>query len=212
MPPETMSLPLPPCVEPVESAPAHIARGLRARDVALLGRLAERYQTQLVRYLIYLIGRREHVEDLVQETWLRVLERGRQYDGRMRFEPWLFAIARHLALDLMRRRRVLSLDGARQDGAAGDDGSFPAGLPAGGPSPFEAAARSEDAARLAASLAALGPIYREALLLRFQEEMSLLEIAGVVGAPVSTVASRIQRGLAALRARLAREGDADGRS
>jgi len=212
MPSETMSLPLPPRVEPAESAPAHIARGLRARDVALLGHLVERYQTQLVRYLIYLIGRREPVEDLVQETWLRVLERGRQYDGRMRFEPWLFAIARHLALDLMRRRRLLSLDGARQDGAAGDGGSFPACPPAGGLSPFEAAARSEDAARLAASLAALEPIYREALLLRFQEEMSLLEIAGVVGAPVSTVASRIQRGLAALRARLAGEEDADGRS
>jgi len=207
-----MSLPLPPCVKPAESAPTQIARGLRARDVALLGGLVERYQAQLVRYLIYLTGRREHVEDLVQETWLRVLERGRQYDGRMRFEPWLFAIARHLALDLMRHRRVLSLDGAWQAGPAGDDGSFPASLPADGPSPFEAAARSEDAARLAASLAALEPIYREALLLRFQEEMSLLEIAGVVGAPVSTVASRIQRGLAALRARLAKEEDADGRS
>ncbi len=201
----TLTLTLPPRAEIAESEPARIARGLRRRDLALLDRLVERYQARLARYLIYLLGRPEPVEDLVQETWLRVLKRGRQYDPRMRFEPWLFAIARHLALDLVRRRRLASLDSA-----PGDDGS-PAELAAGGPSPFEDAARSEDAARVAGALAALAPIYREALLLRFQEEMSLLEIGRVVGAPVSTVASRVQRGLAALRACLAKEEDDDGR-
>ena len=106
--------------EAAESEPARIARGLRARDLALLGRLVERYQPRLVRYLVYLTDRRELVDDLVQETWLRVLERGGQYDGRSRFEPWLFAIARHLALDLLRRKGTVSLapaSGAGADGA-----------------------------------------------------------------------------------------------
>jgi RNA polymerase sigma-70 factor (ECF subfamily) len=53
--------------------------------------------------------------------------------------------------------------------------------------------------RLAGQLQILSPLYREALLLRFQEELSLAEIAQVVGAPVTTVTSRIYRGLAALR-------------
>jgi RNA polymerase sigma-70 factor, ECF subfamily len=86
-----------------------IARGLRVKDAALIHQLVEQYQYRVVRYLIYLTGRRDHVEDLVQETWLRVLERGSRYDGRSRFEPWLFAIARHLAIDHLRGRRVLSL-------------------------------------------------------------------------------------------------------
>ena len=51
-------------------------------------------------------------------------------------------------------------------------------------------------------LGALEPIYREALLLRFQEELSLDEIAQVAGAPVSTISSRIHRGLAIMRSQL----------
>ncbi|HEY2003234.1 MAG TPA: RNA polymerase sigma factor, partial [Acidobacteriaceae bacterium] len=87
-----------------------IARGLRQRDIALLHDLVEQYQFRLVRYLIYLLGRRDFVDDLVQETWLRVLERGRSYDGRSRFEPWLFAIARNLTIDHLRKRSIFSLD------------------------------------------------------------------------------------------------------
>jgi RNA polymerase sigma-70 factor (ECF subfamily) len=184
-----------------ETETERIARGLRQLDFALIDGLVERYQERLVRYLIHLLGRREPVADLVQETWLRVLERGRQYDGRLRFEPWLFAIARHLALDLLRAKQVLSLEGMH-----GGEGGETFGDPsASGPSPFEAAARTEDAARLAKVLNTLEPIYREALLLRFQEEMSLQEIARVVEAPVTTVSSRIYRGLAALRAQLEKQ-------
>jgi RNA polymerase sigma-70 factor (ECF subfamily) len=57
-------------------------------------RLVGQYQFRLVRYFIYLHGKRDSVDDLVQETWLRVLERGSSYDGRSRFEPWLFTIVR----------------------------------------------------------------------------------------------------------------------
>jgi RNA polymerase sigma-70 factor (ECF subfamily) len=174
-----------------------IARGLRHRDVALLNALVAQYQYRLVRYLIYLLGSRDAVDDLVQETWLRVLERGRTYDGHSRFEPWLFTIARNLAIDTMRKRRILSLD-------ANDDDPEHAIAPpiSAGPSPFEQAARTQDAYRLAQSLATLEPIYREALVLRFQEDLSLQEMAKVVGAPVSTVSTRIYRGLAALRAHM----------
>ena len=182
--------------ETVVSEPEQIARALRQRDVAVLQALVEQYQHRLVRYLIYLLGQRDPVDDLVQETWLRVLERGRSYDGRSRFEPWLFTIARNLAIDTTRRRRLISLDAEDE---AGEEFAAPV---SGEPSPFEQAARTEDAQRLAGELAALAPVYREALLLRFQEELSLEEIAGVMGASVSTVASRIYRGLAALRAQM----------
>jgi len=60
----------------MESDASAIARGLRRRDPDLLDRLIEQYQHRLLRYLIYLARNRELAEDLFQETWIRVLERG----------------------------------------------------------------------------------------------------------------------------------------
>jgi RNA polymerase sigma-70 factor (ECF subfamily) len=177
-----------------------IARGLRQRDIALLHALVAQYQYRLVRYLIHLTGRRDAVDDLVQETWLRVLERGGSYNGQSPFAPWLFTIARNLATDHLRKRRIFSLDSS--DDA--DDASEPESQAVAShePSPFEQAARTEDAQRLAQALSDLPPLYREALVLRFQEELSLEEVAAVAGASVSTVASRIYRGLGIMRAQM----------
>jgi RNA polymerase sigma-70 factor, ECF subfamily len=187
-----------------ETETAKIARGLRERDMELLADLVERCQHRLVRYLLYLTGKREYAEDLAQETWIRVLQRGSQYNGRQRFDPWLFAIGRNLAIDYLRKKRK-----AVQAVSLPDDGDAMLLVPSPGPSPFEDAARSEDAMRLAGQLQTLAPLYREALLLRFQEDLSLPEIAQVVGAPVTTVTSRIYRGLAALRSAF-EEGDSHG--
>jgi RNA polymerase sigma-70 factor (ECF subfamily) len=178
-----------------------IARGLRQRDIALLHDLVEQYQFRLVRYLIYLLGRRDFVDDLVQETWLRVLERGRSYDGRSRFEPWLFTIARNLTIDHLRKRSIFSLDSSDDPE---QDREHPS-LVSSDPSPFELAARTEEAHRIAHTLETLEPIYREALVLRFQEELSLQEMSAVMGVPLTTVSSRIYRGLATLREQM--EGD-----
>ena len=173
-----------------------IARGLRTRDVAVLQLLVEEYQDRLVRYLVYVLGRRDGVDDLVQETWLRVMERGKSYDGRSRFEPWLFTVARHIAIDFLRRRREVSLD-------AEDDGRLVVMAPVSqAMSPFALAARTEDAERLAGALQELAAVQREALVLRFMEDLSLQEIAAVVGAPVPSVSARIYRGLAALRSQM----------
>jgi RNA polymerase sigma-70 factor, ECF subfamily len=188
----------------MDSDARQIALGLRQGNLVLLDALVEQYQYRLVRYLIYLLGRRDGVDDLVQETWLRVLERGSSYDGRSRFEPWLFTIARNLAIDHMRKRRTFSLDSNDDDEQEGVRPS-PA---SDAPSPFALAARTEDAEALAHSLQTLEPSYREALVLRFQEDLSLQEISAIVGAPVSTVSSRIYRGLAMLRSQF--EGGSHG--
>jgi RNA polymerase sigma-70 factor (ECF subfamily) len=187
-----------------ETETAKIARGLRERNSELLADLVERCQHRLVRYLLYLIGRRDYAEDLAQETWIRVLQRGSQYNGRQRFDPWLFAIARNLAIDYLRKKRK-----AVPTVSLPDDHDAVLLLPSSGPSPFEAAARSEDAMSLAGRLQILSPLYREALLLRFQEDLSLAEMAQVLGAPTTTVTSRIYRGLAALRSAF-EEGDSHG--
>lgn len=177
----------------MEAESQSIARALQRRDPEFIGRLVSQYHYRLLRYLMYLTSRREQAEDLVQETWMRVLEHAGQFRGDRRFEPWLFSIARNLAIDQLRRKR----------GVRGPDSEDVLDMPAPDlQSPFAAAARSEDAARIATAMECLAPIYREALLLRFQEELTLEEIAQVSGSPVATVASRIRRGLAIMRSHL----------
>jgi len=171
-----------------------IARGLRRRDPDLLDHLIEKYQHRLLRYLLYLTGRREMAEDFFQETWIRVLERGSQYDGRHEFSTWLFTIARNLVIDELRRKRPSSLDSL-----ADEDAAAPFDLPATGqPSAFDATVQREQNEQISGGMQHISAEYRESLLLRFQEGMSLKEIAAVTGAPLGTVKSRIYRGLTAL--------------
>src|SRR5208282_3629634 len=97
-----------------------IAEGLKRQEVGLLDQLIVRYQHRLLRYLLFLTGNRETAEDLFQEVWMRVLVRGAQFNGRARFETWLFTIARNLVIDHRRKRVLNSLD-ELVDGATEDD-------------------------------------------------------------------------------------------
>jgi len=172
-----------------------IARGLRRRDPDLLDRLIEQYQHRLLRYLVYLTGRRELAEDLFQETWIRVLERGHQFNDKYAFSTWLFAVARNLAIDHMRRKLPASLDGLMDD----KEDAAPYDVPeTGRASAFDLTLQREQGEHIAAGMQHLPAEYREALVLRFQEGMSLEEIASVARVPLGTVKSRIYRGLSAL--------------
>jgi RNA polymerase sigma-70 factor, ECF subfamily len=174
----------------MESEASAIARGLRRRDPDLLDRLIEQYQHRLLRYLTCLTGHRDVAEDLFQETWIRVLERGHQYDGKHEFSTWLFAVARNLTIDLMRKKRPISIDTT-----AGDEDSAPLELPDASPTAFEVAVQHEHAERISAALGSIPAEYREAVVLRFQEGLALEEIASVTGSPLGTIKSRLYRGL-----------------
>jgi RNA polymerase sigma-70 factor (ECF subfamily) len=180
----------------VQQEGGELARGLRLRDPSLIDHLIQQYQYRLFRYLLMLTGSRAEAEDLFQETWIRVLEKGHQYKQRWKFETWLFTIARHLAIDFMRRRQPQSLDAFLQPTGT----SRPLELEdTTSSTAFEQAFQGEEAASVANALAHLPPSYREVLTLRFHEDMQLEEIARVVNSPLSTVKSRLYRGLAMLR-------------
>jgi RNA polymerase sigma-70 factor (ECF subfamily) len=182
----------------IERENAAIARGLKAQDPELLDRLIETYQHRLMRYLMFLTNKREVAEDLFQEVWIRVLRRGSQYNGKARFDTWIFTIARNLVIDLSRKRTMASLDEMREGG----EDERPFEIAEESPSPLEQFEFRENAHEVATVLLTLEPSYREVLTLRFQEEMSLEEIAGLTRAPLSTVKSRLYRGLAALKPEL----------
>ncbi len=172
-----------------------IARGLQKRDPDLLDRLIEQYQYRLFRYLVYITGNKERAEDFFQETWIRVLERGHQYDGRSKFEAWLFAIARHLVIDWQRSKKAQSLD-SLTDPEQENPLQFANETE---PSPLHQVLSHETQANVQASLSQIPAIYREVLVLRFQEELQIEEMAGLLSVPLSTVKSRLYRGLEALR-------------
>jgi RNA polymerase sigma-70 factor (ECF subfamily) len=184
----------------IERENAAIARGLKRQDPELLDRLIETYQHRLMRYLMFLTSKREVAEDLFQEVWIRVLKRGSQYNGKARFDTWIFTIARNLVIDLSRKRTMASLDEMRESSEESDARPFE--IVQEGPSPLEQFQYRENASEVAAVLLTLEPVYREVLTLRFHEEMSLEEIATVTHAPLSTVKSRLYRGLAALKPEL----------
>jgi len=184
-------------VNGMESEASAIARGLRRRDPDLLDRLIEQYQHRLLRYLLYLAGNRELAEDLFQETWIRVLERGHQYDGRHEFSTWLYAVARNLTIDYLRRRSPISLDGLLED-----EDHAPVEPADTRPLAWEVVAQHEQAERIRAALVGIPVEYRETVVLRFQEGLALEEIATVTGAKLGTVKSRLYRGLNMLMSRL----------
>ena len=175
-----------------------LANGLRRRDPDVLDRLIEQYQQRLYRYLLFLTGDPALAEDLFQETWIRVLERGHQYNAKSKFESWLFAIARNLVIDVSRRKKFRSLEEladpeSHQPFEPPDDHATSA---------LQLLVTRENEQAVQLSLLKIPAYYREVLLLRFHEELGLEEIASVLSAPLSTVKSRLYRGLVALKSAL----------
>ena len=175
-----------------------LAEGLRRRDPDVLDRLIEQYQHRLYRYLLFLTGDRALAEDLFQETWVRVLERGHQYNSKSKFESWLFAIARHLVIDVSRRKKLRSLE----ELADPDSDHAYEPLDERATSALQMVLVQENREAVQLSLLRIPAYYREVLLLRFHEELGLEEIATVLATPLSTVKSRLYRGLEALKSAL----------
>ncbi|MDT8068533.1 MAG: sigma-70 family RNA polymerase sigma factor [Terriglobia bacterium] len=176
-----------------------IARALRRRDPAMLDQLIEQYQHRLYRYLLYLTRDPQLAQDIFQDTWIRVLERGSQYSARYKFETWLMSIARNLVIDNARRKHTTSFSELEND----DEESPKFDVPdERAEVAFQQIQQQQQDDRLGVLLHGLPVLYREVLTLRFHEDLQLEEIAQVLHAPLSTVKSRLRRGLVMLQKKL----------
>ena len=176
-----------------DSAIAALKRG----DLDALSTVMAQFQHRLYRYLLRLTQDSAAADDLFQLTWLRVIEKIGRYDARRQFTPWLFAVARNLAIDHLRRRRDTSLDAPQESGTSPAERVVAAGL-----DPLEQLLEFERGTLLAAAIAELPVIHRDVLTLRFEEDMKLEEIAEVSEIPLSTVKSRLLRAMETLRRKL----------
>jgi RNA polymerase sigma-70 factor (ECF subfamily) len=170
---------------------------LKAGDPAAFEAIYEAYRPRLFGFLARLSRRRDLAEDLLEETWLRLVSRAATLAEDARVGPWLFAVARNLYFSWRRSRAVDSTRTSELDPA------WPA--PEGGDSPFEEAVRAELERRVEAALARLPLRDREVLLLVAVEGLSPSEAAAACGLPAVTLRARLHRA----RERLAAEMGSD---
>jgi len=181
-----------------------LMRRFQRGDARAFETLMRRHRTPVHTFLCRLTGDRARAEDLLQETFLRVVKAAAGWEPAALFRTWLFTIARNLAADEARRqafRATDPLDAPREDGAPRREP-----VAEGTPAPDDAAGDALVRPRLEAALRALPAEQREVFLLREQAGLSFPEIAEATGVNENTVKSRMRYALLALRDRLAAEG------
>ncbi len=161
-------------------------------DATALAVLVRRYADQLLGYLTRMVASRQQAEDVFQETFLRVHRKAASFTAGRRFKPWLFAIATHLAIDALRRRRRTPVT-VSLDAPAADEQPLAARLPDPSPDPAADAIRNEQRAQVRRALDALPPRQRAALVLAYFEGLSYSEAAQSLGCSVGTVKTQMSR-------------------
>jgi len=163
-----------------------LVRQVASGDETALAELLRRYERPLSYFLSRHTGGRD-VEDLYQETWLRVVRAAARFDPARRFSTWLFQVAVNLCRD-WHRRAPLEVHSRPPEVAA--------------PSEVDRAESRLDAAKL---LARLPEPQREVLILRYYYDLKEQDVADILGCPKGTVKSRLHHALARLAAALERD-------
>lgn len=165
----------------------------RGRQAAL-AQLVERHHSPLSGYLYRMTnGDQQLAEDLVQETFLRVVRGIGQYRYPRPFKPWLYAIATNLTRDHYKAA------GTRLTTVLDEDLFSES-------SPEEATVTQDETEQVIATLASMPDFQREVIVLRFYQGLSIADIAETLAIPVGTVKSRLSLGLKRLRERLLDSG------
>ena len=179
-----------------ETELALVAR-LRQGDADAFDEVYAAFNTRLFTFLLRLSRHRDVAEDLLEETWLRLVKHARRLRPDTRLGPWLFTVARNLYVSFNRSR--LFEDSATASLIAIWPFSHEQ------PSPFEAAAASELERRIERALAALPSASREVLLLVAAAGLSHSDAADVCGITPEALRQRLHRARDALTSALERE-------
>jgi len=186
-----------------DAALEEILHRARRREPEALGQLVEVYSRRVFGLLYRLTGSRDAAEELLQETFLRVVRTIGEYEHSGKFEAWLFRIAANLARDEARRHKRRGSAPASIDDE-GDADVRSTGQEYGVPD--GQLLRQEAQEQLEAGLARLSDAEREIILLRHFSGLSFREVAEILGVPLGTALARAHRALNRLRAELGADG------
>lgn len=164
-------------------------------DRSALRGIVERYHSALLGFFVQMVREPSLAEDLVQETFIRLL-RQRSYSPNRPFRPWVFGVAANLARDSARRR-------ARETTV---EDAVLAVIPDTHQGPEDRAVAQDTTRLVAEALARLAPEYQLTLVLRLGNDLSVQEIANALEVPIGTVKSRLAVGTRKLRESLLGRG------
>ena len=174
---------------------------LRSGDAAAFDRIYAEFNARLFSFLARLSRSRDVAEDLLEETWLRFVDRAAKLRPDTTLGPFLFTIARNLYVSYCRSRLL-------EDSQTVDMiGLWSLGTPR--PSPFDSTVASETGRRIEVALSELPALYREALLLVAIDGMRPAEAAMVCGITPQAMRQRLSRARTAIARRL---DERDGRA
>ena len=158
------------------------------------------FNTRLFTFLVRLSRRRDVAEDLLEETWLRLVKHAQRLGTDTRLGPWLFTVARNLHVSYIRSRML------EDSAAASLIALWPYSLERS--SPFEAAAASELERRIERALAAMPAASREVLLLVAVAGLDHSDAADVCGITPEALRQRLHRARVTLSKVLERDAEA----
>jgi RNA polymerase sigma-70 factor (ECF subfamily) len=166
-------------------------------DAKAFPELVERYQNELLHFLIRFLGSRAAAEDVFQEAFLQVHLAAESFDTSRRFKPWLYTIAANKGRDYHRRqkRRATASLSAPISGT-NNETEFIDLLASDEATPDEPISNREQADRVKKVVDEMPSHYREILLLSYFQKMSYGQIADSLEIPLGTVKSRLHSAVA----------------
>jgi RNA polymerase sigma-70 factor (ECF subfamily) len=170
-------------------------------EASAFDELVGRWDRKIHGAIYRVIGPDEDARDLCQEAFLKAYRGLGSFKREARFSSWLYQIALNVCRDRLRRRRghpAVSLDDV-EDGREG-------GLRTAAPSPLELVEARDLRHLVEDAIATLSAEEREVVILKEYQELTFPEIAEALEVPLSTVKTRLYRGLAQLRHQLERQG------
>jgi RNA polymerase sigma-70 factor, ECF subfamily len=190
------------------SSDEQLMLSFRAGDARAFAQLVNRHRAPVFQFVFRFVGNTQRAEDVVQETWLKVVRSSADYQPKAKFTTWLYTIARNLCVDLARKENPRRHD-ASLDAPIGDDAEGPTRgevLADGDASPERTAHNRLLQPLLVRALKALPEEQREVFILREYQGIGFKEIAEIVGINENTVKSRMRYALESLRKQLAEAG------
>jgi RNA polymerase sigma-70 factor, ECF subfamily len=158
--------------------------------------LVERYQPRIQGFLRKRLNDEERVEDLTQDTFLRIHRARESYDPSRKFSTWIHTIANNLLKNEFRnrsRRRETTFSELRPEVSSSGAPSRPVEFAATGHSPEREAYRRELREAIDTAIERMDEHHRIPFVMREVEDRTYEEIAEEIGIPVGTVKSRLNR-------------------